>query len=125
MVALTIMLYLSCSQNVLYVHIMSLGNSYLSLGLIGTANFIAQTLAYFALPGLTRYCGYELVTWVGFVAIGVRYIIYYEAEVVWWLIIADCFKGITLTITLEINNRDTKRIFYKNQACAFNVDQYV
>ena len=68
-------------------------SSYMVLGLIGAASFILETISYFAVPGLIKYFGYDLITLTGVITIGIRYLVYTATENVWWFIIADCLKG--------------------------------
>ena len=74
-------------------HFFHIGSSYLALGVIGSTSFIAQTLSYFALPGLIDNCGYSLVTFSGITAIGVRYTAYSVTNNAWWFVLADSLKG--------------------------------
>ena len=54
---------------------------------------IIQTTTFFALPGLTKLFGHQVITAASVAAIGVRFIVYSMTVNQWWMVFADSLKG--------------------------------
>ncbi|XP_033640092.1 major facilitator superfamily domain-containing protein 6-like [Asterias rubens] len=86
------------STSFLFWYIMSVGGSHVIMGVAGLTALGAETITYFALPQISRFVSHHTLMLSCLLLVVIRFFLYGIFVNPWWLVIPECFKGMSAAI---------------------------
>ncbi|XP_072038932.1 major facilitator superfamily domain-containing protein 6-like [Amphiura filiformis] len=86
------------STSFLFWHIVALGGSHVIMGVAGLTALAVETVTYFMLPQLSLCFSYRIMMFFGLILVAVRYFVYGFVSNPWWLVLPECFKGVSAAV---------------------------